>query len=277
MTECIGKYYYEDNDFKDISFFEEAKIQTRTSFYEVIRVIDGVCLFFNEHITRLKNSVRLSGLRFSTGSGTLFHIIKELLYRNDLQTGNIKLVVHFARNHAPFLINYVIQHFYPTSDMYLQGVETALYKIERENPNIKRFTPELQKKLNEFISEKKIFEAFLVGENGYITEGSKSNLFFIIKGTLFTAPDEAILKGITRDKIIMLCKKLNYNLIVKSISIKDLNKVEAAFITGTSPGVLPVSKIDHLKLEVSNPFTLTLKNEYDTLIRDYIDRYRKKN
>jgi branched-chain amino acid aminotransferase len=277
MTECIGKYYYEDNDFKDISFFEEAKIQTRTSFYEVIRVIDGVCLFFNEHITRLKNSVRLSGLRFSTGSGTLFHIIKELLYRNDLQTGNIKLVVHFARNHAPFLINYVIQHFYPTSDMYLQGVDTALYKIERENPNIKRFTPELQKKLNEFISEKKIFEAFLVGENGYITEGSKSNLFFIIKGTLFTAPDEAILKGITRDKIIMLCKKLNYNLIVKSISIKDLNKVEAAFITGTSPGVLPVSKIDHLKLEVSNPFTLTLKNEYDTLIRDYIDRYRKKN
>jgi branched-chain amino acid aminotransferase len=275
MAECMGKYFSEGIDFKDINCFDEVIIQTGSSFYEVIRVIDGVCLFFNEHIRRLNDSVRLSGLRFSTGSDILHTIVKELLYRNNLQSGNIKIVIHFAKDRSPVIFTYVIQHVYPTPGMYVKGIYTDFYNIVRKNPNVKRLTPAIQKKLGEFITQKGIYEALLIDEKGFITEGSKSNLFFIINNTLYTAPDENVLKGITRDKIFELCKQLNYNIITKSVSIKNLNNIEAAFITGTSPGVLPIRKISQLLLKVNNPLMLTLKKEYNAMIRHYIDRYRK--
>jgi branched-chain amino acid aminotransferase len=274
MIECIGKYYSEGISFKDIAYFDEAVFNTGVSFYEVMRVFDGVCLFFEEHVSRLKESMRLSGCRFTPDSALIRNIIPDLLSRNKLKSGNIKLVVHVGDSNSPIIFTYIIPHVYPSRAMYIKGVNTAVYKIVRKDPNVKRISPEIRKQLSGFIIEKKIFEALLVDENAFITEGSKSNVFFIKSNTVYTAPDETVLKGITRDKILKLCKHLNYNVIEKSVSINNLNTMEASFITGTSPGVLPIRKINRLLFAVDNLLLNALRKEYNTLIRLYIEMHR---
>ena len=44
-------------------------------------------------------------------------------------------------------------------------------------------------------------------KNNEITEGSRSNIFFLKDETLVTAPDNAVLNGITRKHILEICRE----------------------------------------------------------------------
>ena len=46
-------------------------------------------------------------------------------------------------------------------------------------------------------------------DDGFITEGSRSNIFMVIGSTVLTSKVENVLPGITRQFIIKTCEKLN--------------------------------------------------------------------
>ena len=108
-----------------------------------------------------------------------------------------------------------------------------------------------------------------------ITEGSKSNVFFIRKECVMTAPGDKVLKGITREKVISFCNKLNYKLIECPISIDTLPSMEAVFLTGTSPKILPVNRIDQITYSTGHPMMKNLMAAYDDLIQEDISRWRQ--
>ena len=93
------------------------------------------------------------------------------------------------------------------------------------------------------------YEAILVNSKGYLTEGSRSNVFLLKGDELFTAPDRSVLGGITRRQIINICLKkgirINYALIHRN-QLADFNTI---FMTGTSPGILPFCCISSLELK----------------------------
>ncbi len=103
-------------------------------------------------------------------------------------------------------------------------------------------------------------------EKNCITEGSKSNVFFIANERVMTAPGDQVLKGITREKVFLLCNKLNYKIIECPISIDTLYSMEAVFLTGTSPRILPVNRIDEISYSTGHPMMRNLMKAYDDLI-----------
>ena len=76
--------------------------------------------------------------------------------------------------------------------------------------------------------------------------------------------------GITRQKVIECIEKLSFNLIEKAISLEELKSFDAAFVTGTSPKILPISEIGKQQFDVRNEMVSKLMVEYDRLIDKYI-------
>jgi branched-chain amino acid aminotransferase len=275
MSDYTGSYYSEDSLIKKISFLSAAAFETGACYYEVMRVLNGNCLFIEDHLNRLQTSVSLSGLKYTFKIQDVSAIISELIRKNELINGNIRLVLQAKEGRSPVLYTYCVPFSYPARELYEQGVPTAIFKIVRNNPNIKQYNHIYQQQMHDFILKTDIYEALLQDDINCITEGSKSNVFFIRKECVMTAPGEKVLKGITREKVISLCSKLNYKLIECPISIDTLPSMEAVFLSGTSPKILPVNRIDQITYSTGHAIMKSLMAAYDELILEDIARWRQ--
>jgi branched-chain amino acid aminotransferase len=274
MPEYTGRYFSDGHAYRQMALLREDRLQHGYSLYEVIRVQEGICLFLEDHLRRLQESLALSGLSFSIALQDIQPLLDGLMRENDLFIGNIKLTVHFPESEEPGLYAFFIPHYYPPDSLYQHGIDTDLFRAVRLNPNVKRLFPEMREKLAAYISAHKLYEVLLVNEGGCVTEGSKSNVFFIRGDAVYTPPGEQVLKGITRQKVFELCNLFNIKLIEESISTEELMTADAAFLTGTSPKILPIGSIGAIPYRVPHPVVNFLMKAYDDLIAGYIKRQR---
>jgi len=235
--------------------------------YEVLRVIDGKPIFLENHFKRMENSFKLIGqeavLIYEEVSNKIYDVIK---IENKLE-GNIKITYEV---HSKKLKIFFIEHSYPSNEMYENGVKTILYFGERENPNAKIVNENLRDKINKEIKDNSAYEAILVDSNGYITEGSRSNIFMVNGNKLLTSPVKSVLPGITRGEVIDLAKKIKIEVEEVEYKYLDVNKLEGAFISGTSPKVLPIKSINDIILDCNNSIIRRLMLEYDNEVSKYI-------
>jgi D-alanine transaminase len=107
--------------------------------------------------------------------------------------------------------------------------------------------------------ERGMKECIFVRE-GMITEGSRSNLFLVAYGKLYTHPESGyILSGVTRKNIIRLAKESG--IIVKEVPFpeKDLGSIQEAFISNTSAEVTPVTAFESMQVGMGLPGPVTLQ------------------
>jgi branched-chain amino acid aminotransferase len=237
--------------------------------YEVIRVITGKCLFLEDHLNRLFNSLSLADRKLNKNRAELTGYIYKLISANSLYNGNIRMDICFQQSESHFLAK-VIPHSYPSPEDYLNGVKAISYKADRDNPNAKILNPSLREKINDLIKITGAWEALLVNHQEYITEGSRSNLFLVKNGTIYTPPSGEVLEGITRHHIIKLCKEMALKIIERNINYSEISQFDSAFITGTSPKILPLNKIDDITFETNNELMLSLITAYNDRIYQYI-------
>lgn len=262
-------YYVDNGIIRSTGFSEEIITAKGVTLYEVIRVMGGVPLFIEEHLKRLMNSAKLTKIRLKYDEVEIKSFLELLIEKNKICEGNIKII--FNHNEDDNFYAYFIKHKYPTEEMYAEGVETILYHGERENPNAKVINSTFRKRVDEKIAASGVFEAILIDDNGNVTEGSRSNIFMIKGDNVITAPIKDVLPGVTRDRIIELLKKLHFNVIEGNISDKEILEQDALFITGTSPKVLPISKVDSTKFHSTrNKILIRIIIEYNELIEEYI-------
>lgn len=235
--------------------------------YEVLRVIDGKPLFLENHLDRMKNSFRLIHEEFTLKYEYINEEIKKLIKSKNTMNGNIKLT--YEVNEKALNV-FFVEHFYPNEEMYEDGVKTMLYFGERENPNAKVINQSFREKVDKEIKENDAYEAILVDRNGYITEGSKSNIFMIKDGILLTSPVKAVLPGVTREEIINIAKQSCIEFKEVEYSYLDIDKLEGMFISGTSPKILPISSVGDIKMNVSNEVIRKLMGKYNDEIIKYL-------
>jgi branched-chain amino acid aminotransferase len=268
--EYTGLFYSEDIQFRETSGFYPAIFDTGDVYYEVLRISDGTALFLEDHLQRLQNSLNLASRAFIISIPVIHYLLRNLIRRNNTANGNVKILIHFVEDETPVIFTFFVPHFYPGPLMYEKGVPLALYNAERRDPKIKKFHAEMIAGLNAFIKSRDIYDVLLADVNGNITEGSRTNIFFIEKDALLTPPADSVLNGITRLKVLEICKRLDINVNEQPISSHSLGKYESAFLTGTSPKILPVNTIDGHHYNVDNMLTRKLMKEYDNLIADYL-------
>jgi len=273
MKEIIGRYFIINNYLRSSARFNPLFLGKGKNLYEVVRVIRGKVLFLEDHYNRIVRSGELSKLKIWYDLNTLRENLKNLINANKLQVGNVKFVFHFdADKKNNYFFAYPIPFSYPRQDDYNFGVSLLTHQFQRPQPNVKKWIPDFKVEIAEIRDKNAVFEILLVNEEGNVTEGSQSN-FFIIKGnTIITAPKNLILQGITRKYVFQICKEQNIEIIEQTFKISDVLNCESAFISGTSPKILPVSEIDGKRYLVKNYILQKLMAEYDKLVEDYISR-----
>jgi branched-chain amino acid aminotransferase len=270
MAEINGQYYSQDIVFKETTQFNSGIFNSGTVIYEVIRVFNSTALFIEDHLARLQRSVTLAGYSYSVSIPVMHYILRNLIRKNNVSNGNIKIVLHFDDQKHPVLYSFFIPHAYPDMHMYEKGVGTDFFHAARVNPNIKRLNPDMAEKVSEFIKKGNLYDALLLSEEGLITEGSKTNVFFVRGDSVITAPADMVLRGITREKVIELCKSLDIPVIEMPIDSKTVGNYDAAFFTGTSPKVLPIHSMATHKFSTKNAVMRSIMKGYDDLITAYI-------
>ncbi len=254
-----GKYCVINGLIKPAEKFKTEFIKNGCSIYEVLRVLNGKPVFIEAHLDRLQGSAHLTAAEAPSFTA-IQQGISQLIAANKIENGNIELVVNTADDWSVRFI----PHYWPLPEAYENGVNTMLYKAMRENPNAKIKFTDLRAAVGAFIKQNSIYEAIYVSKNGCITEGSKSNVFFIINNTFYTAPDEQVLPGITRKVVLEILKTYKYPVEYRNVHIDELTDFDAAFITGTSPGVLPIAKINDYRYDVKQKELRNIMSLFET-------------
>jgi len=247
--------------------------QNKIIIYEVVRIINKKVLFFDEHIERIQKSAEIVGKLLFLTKSEIKKKINELIETSQREIGNIKFIFEFHENEKKQTFDaFFITHKYPTKRDYELGVSTDLLYAERNSPNAKIENQNIRQIADDLIAEKKIYEAILVNPKNQITEGSRSNIFFIKENTVYTAPLENVLGGITRQKVIEICNEERIKLLETEINQTDLPNFNAAFITGTSPQILPILKIGEVYFDVKNQILSSIIQSFDNKVKTEINQ-----
>lgn len=232
--------------------------------YEVLRVIRGIPLFIGDHLERFFHSARLAGKSIRFSPLEIEASINSLITTNKVSEGNI--LISCKTNLKAFFIS----HKYPHPAWYKTGVRCGLLNAERQNPNAKVFQTAVRKQADDLIESEGFYEVLLVDHFNRITEGSRSNVFFVKDNVVFTPPDDEVLIGITRQKTIVLAREAGITFYEEEILTGYLPRFDAAFLTGTSPKILPVREAVKWKFDPQNWVVQNLVQKYDELISQYI-------
>jgi branched-chain amino acid aminotransferase len=269
MSELLGDIYYSDNEYLSGATFNEQLLNRENIIYEVLRSIDGVPLFFEDHFARLRLSSGLVGQNLNFGEQKLKEIILMLQQKNQIFNCNVKLML-INTELGRKLIVHLMKAKYPETDEYKKGVDTKIYFSERSRPNAKVLNNSWRQALEEFISTNQIAEAILVDKNNQITEASRSNLFFIKDNQLFSTPEKMVLPGVTRRKTIQLAKNLGIHYSEKIVKLNELKKFDALLLSSTSKKLLPIKSVDNWLFNPQNEMAQKLVNAFADLENTYI-------
>lgn len=272
MLQIIGTYGFLNSEIKSADWLRRNMLLKTTAFYEVIRIIDSSPLFFTEHMKRMERSCGFMGISFDWQKAKIFDLIRELIISCSIFDGNIK--ISYGRTDSTEkhnLLTTFIPHYYPSQFQKRNGVKTTLFPSERSLPNIKR-SQQRSLSLEKLIDRQSgFYEALMVNSNGKITEGSRSNVFFIKDETIVTSPEPEVLQGITRAKVLEIIKSKDWDLKRELVDAENVSSYEAVFITGTSPGVLGVRSIDNVEYDVENPIMREIEKSYEEVVQKYLN------
>ncbi len=258
----IHKYFCFNGQIEPVDEFIPS--ENEGGIYEVLRVVNGIPLFLEDHMERFHKSANIAGktIRFSVSE--IQEMLHRLINKNKVGEGNI--LISCKTNLKAFFI----PHKYPNEEQYRHGVVCGVLRAERENPNAKVFQTSVRQQANELIAENDFFEVLLVDHEERITEGSRSNVFFIKGNEIITPLAKQVLLGITRQKALDCAQKLGLKVTECDVHVNDLASFDAVFVTGTSPKILPVKKVAEFKFSSSNSILRSLMFCFDTMIADYI-------
>jgi len=291
MDRCIKTYFLAGDEIKKSEEFDNYNSILGKSLYEVIRISDGVPIFLTEHLRRLENSAKIMKYSLKVTSDEIIDGIIKLISENKACNENLKLVINYnplgeecndsnkdinSDGYNEMFLAYFIPHDYPLMQQYEEGVDTITYHGERLNPNAKVINNAFRENVNLQIKNKNVYEAILVDNDGFITEGSRSNIFMVKGSTVVTSNVVNVLPGITREFIIKTCKKLNIKFEEKNVHESDIESYTGLFISGTSPSVLPIKSVDGFSFNSSkNPIINSIMKQFDDELKENKQKFVK--
>jgi D-alanine transaminase/branched-chain amino acid aminotransferase len=124
---------------------------------------------------------------------------------------------------------------------FTKGINLVTYNHQRQLPLIKTIDYLQAIRLQPFIKENGADDV-LYHHNGWIRECPRAN-FFMVKGNKIITPENEVLRGITRSKILNL-SIAGFSILAQDFGLSDLADADEAFISSSTKNALPVLTID---------------------------------
>jgi len=238
------------------------------SIYEVIRIEESIPLFIDDYLDRLEHSFSVSGKSILMKRGEVVAVVRRLIGLNGHQSGPVKMI--FGTGNFNFFLLYLMKPHLPRPEEYITGVKTILLYAMRHHPNAKIWNSALRTESVAAMEASGAYEAILVDDSHHITEASRSNVFFVKDDYLVTSPSEAVLPGITRKKVLDICRLKGIRVKMEQVNVDDLEQYDACFLTGTARKIVPVRWIDSISFSVVHPLMQSISHGYENLVNEYL-------
>lgn len=270
--ECTRNVFVSNGQLRPVADFDACFGNPSRYIYEVFRVQERIPVFIEDHLDRLWKTAELENVALPFSRENLIKQISDLIAANSTAggDGNIKIFMSFPDKEPETTLVYFTPHQYPTAEQFEKGVAVRLFQAERTNPNAKVMDVLLRSATDEVKSTEAVYEVLLVDRDGFITEGSRSNVFFVKDGLLVTPPVHTVLEGITRKQIMQLCYTNDLAVAEQAVHHSQLPDMDGLFISGTSRRVLPVNRVDHLVFEPGHSVIRNLQKMLAERVQEYL-------
>ena len=244
--------------------------------YEVILYNQGVFYDFDDHINRLFRSLHSIDIQFSISKKTIELIVKNLIRLNKISFGSVYIQVSRGiadRNHTfnnlniKPILTIITSKKHNNINNDIIGVKAITVRDNRwARPDIKttQLLPNVLAKTK--ANKQGAYESIFIDDEGYVTEGSSSNIWIINKDNeiITRSIDGKILSGITRKTIAKFSKLNDLTVIESKFSKDEMLNAKEVFLTSASSFVTPITEIDNVKINegVVGEMSIKLKKLY---------------
>lgn len=265
---------------------EDRGLQFGDSVYEVFALIGGVIADEAGHLDRLERSMKEIRIKPPMTRAALKGVMRELVRRNRRANAAIYLQVTRGVAARDFRIPAgakpgIIMTVMPMSFDIAARKQVAKKAVTLPDIRWKRRDIKTTQMLAQVLArreaeERGAQEAWLVDEDGYITEASASNAWIVDrKGNLITRPaaGNAVLKGVTGSAMRALCRKAKLKIVERPFTVKEAYAAKEAFTSSANMLFASIVEIDGKKIGNGRPGPV-MEKLYD-LYMDYVCKGRQ--
>ena len=258
----------------------EAKISVFDSGYlvgdgvwEALRLHDGVLVFLDDHLDRLWQGAATIGMEIGMTREELTGKIRDTLEANGMYD-EVHVRIMLTRGikktpsqdpkltiSGPNLV--IIPEYKKASpDTAANGITLFTSTIRRGSPDYLDPRLNCHSKLHEVqaliqAQEAGADEALMLDIHGFVSTCNATNFFMVKNGEVWTSTGQYCMNGITRGKVIEVCKASGIPCFEKNFSLFDVYGADEAFVTGSFGGLTPVTHVDGRTISESVPGEMT--------------------
>ena len=275
-----GEFFHRDQ--AKISVFDSGFL-LGDGIWEGIRLVNNSWLFLDEHLDRLYEGCKAIDIRLDEDKKFLTNAIIETQKINNITDApHARVMVTRGNKIKPFQqpslskdgvnLGIIMEHSeeHPNTD----GVKLVTVPQVRGLPISQDPKLNSHSKLNCIIAciqanKSGGDEALMLDPLGFVNTTNSCNFFIVKNGEVWTSTGDYCMNGITRLKVIEICKNNKIPIYEKNFSLVDVYSSQEAFLTGTLGSLIQVTNVDDRLIGNVNhgwPVTEKLRKLYKDLI-----------
>ena len=276
----INGKFYKRKDAK-ISVFDSSTM-LGDGIWDSLRYHNNNFIFLKEHLDRLYKDAKLIDLKIHLTRKKISEALIKTIKINKMKTDvHLRIIISRGIKSTPYqspkvtiskpTIIIIPEYKKPDIKTYKKGLKLVTVKTIRGPINVQNPQINSLSKLNCILAcieanKKNADEALMFDINGNVATNNSTHFFFVKNKIVFTSTGKYCVTGITRQKIIDLCKKNKIKVKEKNFKLNEVLNADEAFCTGSFAGIVPVNQINKKKYSLKkNPITKELTNFYNNL------------
>ncbi len=249
--------------------------------WEGLRLYDGCWAFLDDHLDRLFEAAKAIDLDIGLDREGVKNALSETQKTNGMTTdAHARLMVTRGPKVRPFQHPSLSQTG-PTVAIIMEHSKPSIPRPIRlaTVPHIRGLPMTQDPKLNSHSKLNCILaciaaekagadEGLMLDVNGFVNTTNACNFFIVRKGEVWTSTGDYCMNGITRQKVIDLCRDNGIPVFERNYSLVDTYGADEAFLTGTFGAQTPVGEIDGRTIGTGQmgPMTERLRGLYKDLV-----------
>lgn len=251
--------------------------------WEGLRLYNGKWAFLDDHMDRLFEAAKAIDLDIDMTRAAVIAALEDTRRANEMQTdAHARLMVTRGVKMRPFQ-HPALSRSGPTVAIIMEHSKPSIPRPIRlaTVPHLRGLPMTQDPKLNSHSKLNCILaciaaekagadEALMLDIHGFVNTTNACNFFIIRKGEVWTSTGDYCMNGITRQKVIDLCRNNDIPVFEKNFSLVETYSADEAFLTGTFGAQTPVGEIDGRVIGTGDLGALTTRIR--ALYKDMIDQ-----
>lgn len=252
--------------------------------WEGLRLVNGAFLFLEDHLDRLYQGAAAIELDIGLSPTDLTAELYRTVQANHMHDGvHVRLMITRGVKRTPSqdprlgaggpTIVIIPEHKTINPEAFERGVRLFTSAIRRPPPDTLDPKLNCHSKLHEVLALNQAIaagadEALMLDVHGAVSTCNSTNFFIVVRGQVWTSTGQHCLNGITRAKVIGLCRAHGIPVFERDYSLVDVYSASEAFVTGTAGGLTPVVAVDGRAIGDGRPGSLTrrLRDLYEEAV-----------